>query len=357
MGDDCYGCREWEEHIYWSHFQSFRFFLILPSSYDQQVAIPQKFVNNLRDKLAGAISLRGPGGALWNVEVTAGGAGDTLFFKQGWKTFVEDHSLEENDVLIFKYTGDSRFDVLMFDKESLCEKEASYFVRRCTDVGRGCKRNSETFPEVTKESSHDATNGDDVPLKRHRSAAKTSKPVAQQPKAGSSKPATTPYRLELSSNRRPVTIQEKEKALQMAHAASSEDSFIVIMQPSHVYKSFYMSIPFEWLRKYLPQKSRNLILRCNESEWSVTFQRRFHNNGGLTVGWRKFVLDNCLEESDVCLFKPAGKTAEAMVFKVSIFRVVEDQVIPPCPANPVIPSKGRARSLAVYFSNHRAKMN
>lgn len=116
-------------------------------------------------------------------------------------------------------------------------------------------------------------------------------------------------------------------------------------------------MPLEWLKKHLPQKTRNLILRCNEKEWSVTFLRKYHNNGGLTVGWRKFVLDNCLEESDVCLFKPAGKTAEAMVFKVSIFRVVEDEVIPPCPANPVIPSKGRAKSLAAYFSNNRVKMN
>lgn len=35
-------------------------------------------------------------------------------------------------------------------------------------------------------------------------------------------------------------MQEKEKALQMAHSASSEGSFLVIMQPSHVYKTFYM---------------------------------------------------------------------------------------------------------------------
>lgn len=116
-------------------------------------------------------------------------------------------------------------------------------------------------------------------------------------------------------------------------------------------------MPLEWLKKHLPQKSRNLILRCNEREWSVTFTRKYHNNGGLTVGWRKFVLDNCLEESDVCLFKPASKNGEAMVFNVSIFRVVEDGVVPPIPANPVIPSNGKARCLAAYFSNHRAKMN
>lgn len=143
-------------------------------------AIPQKFVKNLREKLAGTISLRGPSGGLWNVEVTAAAAGDdTLLFKQGWKAFVEDHSLEENDVLVFKYTagggGDSSriiFDVLMFDKQSLCEKEASYFVRKCTkDVG--CKRTLPENLQVTREYSQNPTindddDDDDVAMEMHR---------------------------------------------------------------------------------------------------------------------------------------------------------------------------------------------
>lgn len=60
----------------------------------------------------------------------------------------------------------------------------------------------------------------------------------------------TPFKLELTSKRRAVTVQEKERALQMAQAVSSEDSFMVIMQPSHVYKVFYMvfvSLEFSFL--------------------------------------------------------------------------------------------------------------
>lgn len=49
--------------------------------------------------------------------------------KDGWKEFVDEHYVEENDVLVFKYDGNSCFDVLIFD-QSGCEKEASYFVRR-----------------------------------------------------------------------------------------------------------------------------------------------------------------------------------------------------------------------------------
>lgn len=92
-----------------------------------------------------------------------------------------------------------------------------------------------------------------------------------------------------------------------------------------------------------------VTLRFEERNWLVTFHRRFsNNNGGFTVGWKKFVLDNFLEESDVCLFKPASKTPEAMVMDVSIFRVVKE-VIPPSLVTP-LSGRGRNRNLAARMN-------
>ena len=67
-------------------------------------AIPKKFANHLQEKLPENVTIKGPSGAKWNVGLVT--RGDTMLFKQGWKVFVEDHSLEEDDVLIFKYNGD-----------------------------------------------------------------------------------------------------------------------------------------------------------------------------------------------------------------------------------------------------------
>ncbi|PHT27524.1 hypothetical protein CQW23_32871 [Capsicum baccatum] len=89
----------------------------------------QKICHNLREKLGDSVSLTGPSGATWNVRLTL--IGDALFLKDGWKEFVGAHSLEEDDLLIFKYNGSSRFDVSVFDRQSLCEKEASCFVKKC----------------------------------------------------------------------------------------------------------------------------------------------------------------------------------------------------------------------------------
>lgn len=86
------------------------------------------------------VTLRGPGGDVWSVELTA--TNGTLHFTQGWETFVRDHCLEENDLLIFKYNNESQFEVLIFGHGSSCEKAAAYFVRKCGHPNKRIKYKS-----------------------------------------------------------------------------------------------------------------------------------------------------------------------------------------------------------------------
>jgi hypothetical protein len=96
-------------------------------------ALPKTFSNNVKKKLPENVTLRGPSGVVWNVGLTT--RDDTLlYFTNGWQQFVKDHSLKENDFLVFKYNGESHFEVLIFDGESNCEKAASYFVGKCDNV-------------------------------------------------------------------------------------------------------------------------------------------------------------------------------------------------------------------------------
>lgn len=71
-----------------------------------------------------------------------------------------------------------------------------------------------------------------------------------------------------------------------------------------------------------------MILQVKEKTWQATFQRKGQGNGGLAGGWKNFVIENSLQEFDVCLFKLVSKKTDALVMDVSIFRVGED-VIPP----------------------------
>ncbi|KAK3015140.1 hypothetical protein RJ639_006290 [Escallonia herrerae] len=354
MGGECSECRKWEEEIYWTHFQAVQFFQFLSGRFDQQLAIPKKFSSNLREKLAESVALKGPSGATWTVGLTT--SGDTLLLKEGWKKFVEDHSLEEDDVLIFRYNGNSLFDVLMFDHRSLCEKEASYFVKKCghLELESGCptKKGPGTF-EVMDDSSQDAVGSTpSKKLKKHDTW--TSLPVAKRPEANArtrreainaekiSGSTAWAYPIQYVSKRRSVTEEEKERALQTAHAASTQASFLIVMRPSHVYKGFYLSIPAEWASAHLSRKRHDVILHVGENTWVTKYVKRSSGGGGLASGWKKFAVENFLEESDVCLFELATGTNDALNLDARIFRVVEE-VIPPARVTSY-PSKGKMSS-------------
>ena len=108
------------------------------------------------------MTLKGPSGSTWQVELATDD--DTMFFKHGWKEFVKDHFLEEKDLLIFKYNGESNFDVLIFDGQSLCEKAESYFVRKCghregDSIVQTKRKTVEDSVEVTYTCPHNGLGG------------------------------------------------------------------------------------------------------------------------------------------------------------------------------------------------------
>lgn len=52
-----------------------------------------------------------------------------LFFHKGWQDFVKDNSLEAGEFLVFRYDGNSGFDVQIFGKSG-CEKGGSLFYKK-----------------------------------------------------------------------------------------------------------------------------------------------------------------------------------------------------------------------------------
>ncbi|KAL9330553.1 hypothetical protein ACSQ67_000163 [Phaseolus vulgaris] len=421
---NCNGCRSWEDDIYWSHFQFLHFMQFLRAEYDQHLALPKTFSDNLRKKLPENVTLKGPSGVAWKVAMIA--RGDTLYLAHGWGQFVKDHYLKENDFLVFKYNGESQFDVLVFDGGNLCEKACSYFVRKCghtegehvggslnrrRDTTEGCVEEGHTpsnagvkcaspersvhangskepinVPFETPTRSEEALNADvesggaeqvrsvGIPLsavptetangKRIRKLVSAVKHV-QTKRRG--RPAKVSHVMERAkvidraidwvsgvesgepvsavksgsyelfiSNRRPVTEDEIKNAFALAQAERTEDGLVIVMRPSH-------SMPNKWIGEHISPMSQDVILRMGKGEWIARYS--YHNirhTGGFTGGWKHFVLDNNLEEYDVCVFKPAGQMNETMVIDMAIFRVVQETV----PLSVMSPSGKRARKSA-----------
>nr|DAD46874.1 TPA_asm: hypothetical protein HUJ06_016811 [Nelumbo nucifera] len=347
--------------------------------------IPAKFVKNLKEDLSSPVTLRGPTGKVWKVGLVK--AGDSLFFQYGWDEFVEDHNLEEEDLLVFRYSGSSTFDVLMFDQLNLCEKECSYFVGKC-----GCERKENTrddsmeadfmhssvergrrggrrrrFTSSTKTNQGrrgrgrgrgrrtfiSPTNEEELktsePGIRRNSSQSNDRSVRKEASAsvrdcakrkfmgeesadsfgddGIPENLSRSYQLHFVSKRRPVTEVEKKRAYQLASAASASTdhrSFIVVMRQTHVCRRFHLTIPVLDVTYNFPPRNQDVTLSLKGKTWPVIFKYQTNPlNGGFASGWADFVFDNNLEEDDVCVFEVVGGRNNSILVNVQIFRVVE----------------------------------
>lgn len=84
--------------------------------------IPPAFIPKFHGKLIEESTLKCPNDEVWPVKMKHDAG--SLFFDNGWQDFVKDKSLEVGDFLVFRYDGDSGFDVQIFGKSG-CEKLGS----------------------------------------------------------------------------------------------------------------------------------------------------------------------------------------------------------------------------------------
>ncbi|RWR74199.1 hypothetical protein CKAN_00251800 [Cinnamomum micranthum f. kanehirae] len=94
------------------------FYKVLLGDFSERLRIPPAFVkDNVIDPSQRA-QLKGPNGSIWYVQL--GTRGKDIYLQDGWKKFVEDHSLKETHFLLFRFEGNGVFTVQIFDKTG-CE--------------------------------------------------------------------------------------------------------------------------------------------------------------------------------------------------------------------------------------------
>ncbi|XP_010526005.1 PREDICTED: B3 domain-containing protein REM16-like [Tarenaya hassleriana] len=331
MGKNCDVCVEWEEEMYWTHFQSIHFSQFFLPGFDRRLPIPQKFSVHCKKKLPLVVTLKSPSGVTYNVGLEAESNG-ALAFRNGWLEFARDHLLEENDLLVFKFNGVSHFEVLIFDGKSLCEKATSYFVKKCCHAGSTSERHGKR-----KAADYSATSGAPV---NHLIGDVYTTPIHQSVKssAGNGQEEDISFDFDTTPNQRPVVSSAERRRsgnskssangsalLSLAEAATSQDGFLVVMKHSHVTSKFFMTMPKKWSVKYLSDETQEVVLRIDQTTWKMTFSYcRSRNYGGLSgVGWKKFVSGNNLNEGDILVFEPTNFGTKPLLLDVGIFRVAE----------------------------------
>ncbi|KAG0450946.1 hypothetical protein HPP92_026640 [Vanilla planifolia] len=366
MGEDCRHCKKWvercrkfEEHFYWNHVDVRRmhFSKSMSGDFSNCMIIPQKYIDHFNGELLETVELKVPSGDKWHVELKK--TNDGVILECGWKNFVEEHGIQENDMLVFKYDGCSSFLVLMFE-QSGCEKAASYCTKKRDHSNQLCASSSSSgkkvkhcvngsYPEHSGHGLH-FTGNHRPPSVRENSEEKLVKlrcksrktPVAKKlsiharrkkPLSVTQNPPTC-FSLEKQCKPREFFISrkarlsdaEKNRVLNFAGTIETDNpSFLSIMVPSSVGKRYSVTIPMSFAVEFFPQANlkHSIVLQLPDKKrlWAVRFLVQGHSVV-ISSGWKEFVHDNKLRVGEICLFELV-EVQKDILMTVHINRVEE----------------------------------
>ncbi|CAL4934783.1 unnamed protein product [Urochloa decumbens] len=344
LDKNCRVCMEWQEHCYWSHMADDQkhFFKPMVGDFTETMSMPARFANNFNGHISEVVSLKSPIGKTWSIGV--GNDADEVVLQSGWKEFVSAHSIAEGDFLLFKYSGASSFDVLIFDSSG-CQKTSPHFAN-----AHGCERiEGAAGVEGARHGSHKSKGAkdctpqllpsdeedDDDDINLELAVQKnTSKSIPKPWKCKfyrdieqahyqvksdeddpevdheGAVPAKTGYYF---CKNGPVsdyhlTEEEREEISSIRIPAQPTNPvFVQVMHPSHVRsnKPGVVSISSDFAAKYLGVTPGDIVLQkaSSKGRWHVRYICNRFSRGLTGRGWCGFVANNGLLDHDVCLFE------------------------------------------------------
>ncbi|KAK0580364.1 hypothetical protein LWI29_001081 [Acer saccharum] len=125
------------------------FFKVIRAStlQDKKLMISEKFVRIFGNELS-TVTLTVPNGRVWKVGLIRDGR--TIWFRDGWHDFVKYNSISAGYFLLFKYGGNSNFNVLIFDLTA-CEIEYPYYGKEPENDRHNLSRQDESENEDSIE--------------------------------------------------------------------------------------------------------------------------------------------------------------------------------------------------------------
>ncbi|OAY81469.1 B3 domain-containing protein, partial [Ananas comosus] len=334
----CRECREWGEHFYWNHLdkQKMHFFKFMVGDFAQCMSMPKKFVNHFNGQICEHIDLKPPSGDIWRIGLTK--VANEIVLQSGWKDFVDAHRIEENDLLIFKYYESSSFEVLIFDGSG-CEKASSFFAKKNDPpVGEADEIPLEVInrKELIELRSSGSSSEDDakpeITTKSLNGSKKMSKRILRAGSGSGEKDAGTyvetlvhrkKYRVSPRKYAGPSKgvnygvkkdTPERDEHGQMPCNAPYFSLRSLQLSPSQHKKLtvflFYLqkNIPRSFAAAHLPRRCEQIILKRpnQKKKWITSYvsTRQVRGvYGGIYGGWKHFVIDNNLQQGDICLFE------------------------------------------------------
>ncbi|KAI5319459.1 hypothetical protein L3X38_039167 [Prunus dulcis] len=300
------------------------FFKALVHDFSNQLEIPPAFYVHFAGEVPWRSLLRTPAGT-WNVNVEK--VNDGFFFQKGWKEFVHDHGLKLCEFLIFRYAGNSKFDVDVYGRNG-CEKE---FIMAVSKNDRSLEEGHDNAIHGTQNvdgqgfGSADGTTTsqatcaikNEVIDVESDTSMDIDEPDTQEDQLNEDSEIGLPRELGSTEHFYSKTQMENpSEALEAAKKFSSKHPFFrAIMRKAYVDKG-RLVIPKSFQTCCFGKK-RYVRLQDSKRRWIVKCISR-RNSSRLSAGWYQFVRDRALKVGDVCVFELIDRNDAVM--KVSIFR-------------------------------------
>ncbi|KAB2047352.1 hypothetical protein ES319_A13G039300v1 [Gossypium barbadense] len=285
------------------HKKSCIFYKLMVASilHDKKLKIPNKFVKKFGHELSSIATLNVPSGRLWLVELRKEN-------KRVWLDCDHDRKKRKNSTFL-----DQKNDVddLRVTVQSTRDKGIQFNgveLTSAADEGglnflNGTQKNTKEIKQEIEPDEYKSLG---------KFIVKEELPAMNSPRSDDKK-------------RRDATAEGKQIALRAAAMFKPDNPFCrVILRPSYVYKGIFLHIPRCFALRYLNGVDGIVTLQVSEGKkWPV---RCIYGQSSwkFSKGWAEFVLDNNLDEGDVCVFELIS--TKEIVLKVTIFRVLEDGV-------------------------------
>ncbi|KAL6227272.1 hypothetical protein ACLB2K_001231 [Fragaria x ananassa] len=257
------------------------------TSRDIKLKIPKKFVKKYGEHLSDSVCLKIPSGCEWEVGVTRNG--NKVWFEQGWPAFAKFYSLDYGVFLLFRYEGNSKFQVCIFDTSAT---EIAYPIRIEEPDNINCE-------DIDDDSSYEAL--DDF-----------SHPYCPKTRAKSPLPSPRPHKRRQISSNSEGKIQGKTDIIGKEHGGGS-------FSTQNVRKETPKNLRGSFVKNFATQHQL-VKLQVGDRSWPVKLNI-YHKGSSiakLSGGWPAFCQENSLSDGDVCIFELIQ--VNDVVLKVHIFR-------------------------------------
>ncbi|XP_052195326.1 putative B3 domain-containing protein At5g66980 isoform X2 [Diospyros lotus] len=258
------------------------FKVYLPFQSSRMLRVPPAFVKHFNGSIPNNAILKDLSGRLWHVEVEE--AENGVFLKNGWQRFASDHFLEHGNFLVFRYDGNSLFDVKIYGNNG-CMKEETLV-------------NEDVKPEINTEEQSEEEHICPKPTGR-------CKHMCPGVGMGGSKQCKRFRCLRGRCESRTIassrTSDGSRASDALQFAVPENPHFIASVHPK---TPNLLIIPRQLIIEHSIRIKPDMILRNQNGKlWPVKVDFRKDGRMSFVKGWRSFWEENGIGYDDKCIFE------------------------------------------------------